>query len=151
MITTASNYKNPRVEQVALFLQENYPDLSHRDGAILHGIKNQYVIDTFNSKIVKTEDGCEVFVGSTYYNGYGRFGVHVEKGMASVTVRAHRFAFALAHGWLPKGRTGNTSDGMVLNHTCHNRRCVAVAHLEAIPHRINSSPLKRKPKEVASN
>jgi hypothetical protein len=151
MSTTAGTYKNQRVEQVALFLQQNYPGLSHRDGAILHAAKNQDVVDTFNSKVIETEDGCHLFVGSTYYNGYGRFGVFVEKGMASVTVRAHRFAFAIANGWLPKGRTGNTSDGMVLNHTCFERRCVNPLHLEAVPHRVNSSAMKRKPKLIVSN
>jgi len=130
--------------------EANNLDCSRKDAAILYGVKNQRNIDNFKSKIVVTETGCHIYTGYAFSNGYGGFNVHIESGMHSVCVKAHRFAFALEYGWLPTGRSGNTKDGIVLNHRCHNRLCQNPDHLEAVTVAVNNSPAKRKPKSLQS-
>jgi hypothetical protein len=49
---------------------------------------------------------------------------------------------------LPIGIGGTTKgDKMVLNHLCHNRKCVNINHLEVILQSQNNSTAKRKPKD----
>ena len=59
--------------------------------------------------------GCLIWLGATKEKGYGAIRV----GMR--TVRAHRFAWELAHGPIPAG-------AWVL-HRCDRPECVAVEHL----------------------
>jgi hypothetical protein len=56
-------------------------------------------------------------------DGYGRFGVNRRPAMA------HRLAYEALMGPIP--------DGLVLDHLCRNRPCVAVDHLEAVTQREN--------------
>jgi hypothetical protein len=44
-------------------------------------------------------------------------------------VRAHRWAYELVNGKIP--------DGLVIDHLCRNRACVAVDHLRAVTQREN--------------
>ncbi|WJZ27869.1 HNH endonuclease [Arthrobacter phage 1191A] len=68
----------------------------------------------FLSKVDSSGD-CHIWMGTMGNFGYGAFRV---KGK---TVRAHRFAFEIKRGTIPKG--------IVLDHICHNRACVKVEHL----------------------
>lgn len=60
---------------------------------------------------------CINFQGFIASNGYGRCWSKLNKKMTS----AHRAAYEDAHGAIP--------DGMVVMHTCDNRRCVNINHL----------------------
>jgi hypothetical protein len=62
---------------------------------------------------------CLNWTGSTDDNGYGKFYVSGVR-----TRKAHRFAWFIEHGEFPEHTT---------EHTCKNRRCVNVAHLDDIP------------------
>ncbi|WP_329622949.1 HNH endonuclease [Streptomyces sp. NBC_01255] len=46
------------------------------------------------------------------------------------TVRAHQHAYEQAHGPIPPGAE--------IDHRCHRRNCVNVAHLELVDHRTNT-------------
>lgn len=69
-------------------------------------------------------DECWDWLGSTH-DGYGRF------SSAGVRHPAHAYA------WILAGRP--RSPGMVLDHACHNRKCVNVSHLREVTRQQNSS------------
>lgn len=64
----------------------------------------------------KLPNGCMEWQSYCQPNGYGRFGY-----AKSTRAFAHRIAYSLTHGEIP--------EGMVVMHTCDNRRCVNVEHL----------------------
>jgi hypothetical protein len=82
---------------------------------------------------------CAEWTGALQSAGYGSFGAG--EGSAG-PVLAHKWAWEQEHGPVP--------DGFELDHLCHNgsgcaggpecvhRRCVNLAHLEPVPHRVNS-------------
>ena len=70
----------------------------------------------FHSKYVKDEStGCWNWTGALTY-GYGSF------KLTAVTIRAHRYSYEIHTGLIPRG--------MVIRHSCDNRKCVNPAHLE---------------------
>jgi len=72
--------------------------------------------ERFWSKVEKTET-CWLWIGQRQPSGYGRFGVNAKVGM----VMAHRYAYALTHGSIPKG--------LCVLHRCDVRECVRPDHL----------------------
>lgn len=71
--------------------------------------------------------GCWEWVGAVGKDGYGKT-VHGDK--PGVVVPAHRRVWREANGdWPP--------DGLVLDHTCDNKRCVNPGHLEPVTHAVN--------------
>lgn len=74
--------------------------------------------------------GCWNWILSTNDRGYGQFQLNFgkdDKGKRITrTIRAH------THYW--EQRNGSVPDGLELDHTCRNRRCVNPDHLEAVTH-----------------
>lgn len=72
---------------------------------------------------VKNGD-CILYGGSKDKDGYGVFFFRQK------TRRAHRVTYWATHGDIPKDR--------VVNHTCGNRACINIAHLELLTVRDNN-------------
>lgn len=75
---------------------------------------------------VNRTDGCWLWIGGHEGNGYGTFSI---MGKKHGPVTAHTFAYWLSGKVLRKGFT--------LDHTCHNRSCVRIDHLEEVTNTEN--------------
>lgn len=69
------------------------------------------------------DTGCASWLAGKFSDGYGQFSL---KGAPYL---AHRVSYTLANGPIPPG--------MVLDHICRNRACVAPDHLEVVDNRTN--------------
>ena len=65
-----------------------------------------------------TSGGCELWAGSVFHRGAGRF--WISEGCA---VAAHHFGFALAHG------TDTVREASQLIHECGNPLCQRIGHI----------------------
>lgn len=90
------------------------------------------VVRRFFKHVTKTP-GCWLFSAASS-SPYKRFMVD------RVSVLAHRFAYSVLVGPIPKG--------LQIDHLCRNKACVNPAHLEAVTQRVN---LLRAPTVVAAN
>jgi len=81
------------------------------------------------AKTIKQGD-CLIWTGGTGDAGYGTF--HYKGKNRS----AHRVSFLLHKGEIP--------DGMVVMHTCDNRRCINPAHLTLGTFKDNSDDMRQK-------
>jgi hypothetical protein len=91
---------------------------------------------------------CHIWQGQVDHSGYGDFKVYSRELKKRVSIKAHRFAYAIHFGFdkLPAG-VANDNKSLVLNHKCYNRLCVNPYHLEVITGIENVSLIKRKPKK----
>lgn len=80
------------------------------------------------------ETGCVRFTGGLNSSGYGNLWVDGK------TVGAHRVAYELANGPIPKGS--------VLRHTCDNRYCVNPEHLVLGTHRENMEDMTKRGRQA---
>jgi len=71
-------------------------------------------------------EGCWPWRGHVTKKGYGLFWAGYDLGRLKA---AHRFAYALLRGTIPKGAT--------IDHLCRNRSCVNPDHLEPVTNREN--------------
>lgn len=78
---------------------------------------------------VKRTDGCWLWQGARYRDGYGAF-------KSGVMVRAHRYAY--------EQRVGPISVGQVVMHLCDNPLCVRPDHLRAATQLDNMADCKAK-------
>jgi len=76
-----------------------------------------------SAKIDIAPDGCHLWTGYVHRTGYGRVAYHGK------VREAHRVAYELAHGPVPKGKE--------IDHLCRVRRCVNPDHLEAVTRKVN--------------
>lgn len=82
----------------------------------------------FQSKLsAPNENGCILWAGTKWGNGYGQFGL-TTKDKAKV-VAAHRYAYQRANGPIPPGA--------IIHHKCHVRACVNPDHLVKASHSDN--------------
>lgn len=70
--------------------------------------------ERFWSQVDRTES-CWNWTGCTFWDGYGQFSIRKRQH------RAHRVAYQWTFGAIP--------DGMLIDHRCHNPRCVNPDHL----------------------
>lgn len=80
-------------------------------------------MERFWARFERAPDGCWLWTGPLYSNGYGEFNFDGRNR------RAHRFAYDRLVGPIP--------DGLELDHLCRVRRCVNPAHLEPVTHEEN--------------
>lgn len=105
--------------------------------ACYHATQKRPLLDRFWEKVNKT-DSCWLWTGATCGGGYGKFFTHTRKGRG-VFAQAHRFAYELAHGPVPRHL-----------HVCHdcpggdNPLCVNPSHMFLGTDRDNSDDKIRK-------
>lgn len=86
--------------------------------------KNIAPAERFWTKLNKNvSSGCWLWTAKVESNGYGRF------WFDGHSVLAHRFAYELVHGPIPKGLT--------IDHRCRTRACVNPAHMELVTMKTN--------------
>ncbi len=89
----------------------------------------------FWSRVVKS-DGCWEWGGGVDQNGYGKV------GRAGRMWFAHRYSYTISKGEIPHG--------MVVMHSCDNRRCVNPEHLSVGTHQDNMRDKAEKGTEKGS-
>jgi hypothetical protein len=88
----------------------------------------------FWSYVNKTDGGCWEWTGCTDSKGYGQVGI--KKNGRWVNTGAHRIAWKLCHGRIPKGT--------YVCHRCDNPRCVNPGHLFLGDAKINAEDMVSK-------
>jgi len=89
---------------------------------------------TIHYRSVKSDSGCLEWQGSCATNGYGEIRIDGK------SKRAHRVA------WESEGK--KIPEGMILLHSCDNRRCVNVDHLRIGSHKENTQDMIAKGRDI---
>lgn len=87
------------------------------------------------SRVDKMESGCWIWAGPVDSRGYGHLAFEGKNW------RAHRLAYTLTLGPIPKG---DGHHGTVVMHACDNKLCCNPAHLSLGSHADNMHDMKRK-------
>lgn len=89
----------------------------------------QRVVERLTSKVVAGPNECVISTYSTGSHGYSQIGWQ-EGGKRQVRL-AHRVAYEAVYGPIPEGLT--------VDHTCRNRRCINWLHLRLLSNRVNGT------------
>ena len=106
-------------------LCQRHYDRKRRSGEQLPARKVSINADDAVSNRTINVDGCMIWTGHINANGYGHINVN------GVVMRAHRYVWERAYGLIP--------DGMIIDHKCHNRACLNIAHLRLATSHENQS------------
>ena len=130
-------------------IQKEHTVATFRKQVYIRKPNDAIVADSLEEFMTKITDPCHIWQGQKHKQSYGAFTIYSKEYKQKFTVKAHRFAYALAYGFnsLPEGVEGGNKR-FVINHLCHNKACVNPAHLEVITNKENVSKEKRKPKNV---
>lgn len=93
-------------------------------------------VESFNAKVVRSDNGCIDWVGATIKDGYGMMKVNGK------SILAHRFSYEMSHGKIP--------EGMLVCHSCDNPRCVNPEHLFLGSHQDNMDDMISKRRDHKS-
>lgn len=95
------------------------------------------LIARFDAKVDRSAgpDACWPWTASTRPTGYGQIN---EGGNGGHPIKAHRLAFAIAHGWWPD----------VVAHSCDNPPCCNARHLFAADQRANLADMRAKGRQA---
>lgn len=85
------------------------------------------------SKVHKSE-ACWLWKGRITANGYGVMDLRYPGSKTSREVRAHRYLFEMYNGPI--------TEGLDIDHICHNRACLKPSHLRATTRKQNSENRK---------
>lgn len=92
------------------------------------------VYERFYQKVsLPDKNGCRNWLAHCQASGYGTFEVGGRKGK---TVYAHRLAYSLNYGEIPKG--------LFVCHKCDNKKCVEITHLFLATAKQNSEDMCTK-------
>jgi len=92
-------------------------------------------VDEFWANCERQNNGCWIWQGAVDTRGYGHF-----RWEGKLT-RAHRFAFQMVQGEIPKMPGYH---GAIVMHTCDNRLCCNPDHLRVGTHADNMADMKAK-------
>lgn len=104
-----------------------------RSGSTDDPVRGRPQMERFWEKVDKSGD-CWNWIGAVRSpdGRFGGYGVFTRE--RSSIMQAHRFAWEVENGPIPKG--------LVIDHICHNRRCVRVEHLRLATLAQNAQNLK---------
>lgn len=115
-------------------IRNNHPLPNSRPWAKFNGRKDVTVEERFWDKVEKSESGCWIWKAALFPNGYGHFKTKDKDNLA------HRFAWELEKGKIPKG--------MILLHSCDTPSCVKISHLKLGTSAENSEDMVRKGRQT---
>jgi hypothetical protein len=124
--------------------------MSKKNDAIKYGIKDAKIIKRYKSKLMPQTNGCIEFKSAMWdsRDTYRRFGItyYVDGKTLVANVKPHRFAYALTHGFdnLPQSEVFNAKT-QIVNHICHNKKCVNPDHLNILTVSENNAIENKKP------
>jgi hypothetical protein len=95
-------------------------------------LRDPAVVDRYRQKITAVESyDCLFWTGAISARGHGRFWISADAGSRDHVVIAHRFGYALAHGF------DALLDVEVVSHRCDNPLCQLPAHWRESTHAAN--------------